>query len=85
MKYMYPIFFVASFLFASLVHKPNLSPLFLMLTVAPQISSEYSSNPSPIKQSNCGQNNYVNLVTIIIFSINIGLNNKERRLFFTYK
>jgi len=46
----YPIFMMASDLTASFVHKLSLSPLFLMLTTAPHISSLNSSKDSPIKQ-----------------------------------
>lgn len=50
----YPIFRIESCLLKSLVQIPSLSPLFRMLTTAPQISSLCSSNASPIRHSNCG-------------------------------
>ena len=48
----YPTLTIASPLLASLVQSPNLSPLFLIFMVAPHISSDRSSNASPIKHSN---------------------------------
>lgn len=51
----YPIFNIASGLPASFVHRLSLSPLFLMLTTAPQMSSLYSSKDSPIKHSSWKQ------------------------------